>query len=170
MRCSRAPFPGNSVTTFAEADAVNIDVITCSKSKLRMAPEVMELRPVFIEGDLMSREELVRRGLNPGVHLAIHYDRDAQFDAQAQVRTNGIEPEGMSGGPFSASAATGRFGWPALAQTSTPDSASFMAHGLKMSLRRSASESTPMPGRSRRRLRETVSSSACLPGSNSIST
>lgn len=70
----------------------------CSKSRLRMGPGLMELRPVIIEGELLGDEELDRRGLNPDVHLAIRYDRDTQFDALTKMRTNGIEPEGMSGG------------------------------------------------------------------------
>lgn len=72
----------------------------CSKSKLRVSAQQMALRPVFIESELLSAEELAQHGFDPAVHIAIRYERDVQFDARIQTRTNGVQPDGMSGGPI----------------------------------------------------------------------
>ena len=72
----------------------------CTKSKLQLGLQQMRLQPVFLEGPLLSQDELTFAGCDPETHLAIPYRRQKQFDARAKMPITGMEPYGMSGGPI----------------------------------------------------------------------
>ncbi len=72
----------------------------CTKSKLQVGLQQMRLQPVFLEGPLLSQDELTVAGYDPETSLAIPYRRQKQFDARAKMPITGMEPYGMSGGPI----------------------------------------------------------------------
>lgn len=70
-----------------------------SKSNLDARLQRMKLQPGFIEGTLLTHDELAAAGLEPDSHLAIPYRRKRQFDVRRKLQMTGVHPRGMSGGP-----------------------------------------------------------------------
>ncbi|MEO6994095.1 MAG: hypothetical protein ABI273_10720 [Lacunisphaera sp.] len=71
----------------------------CTKSDFQIGLQRMKLQPAFVEGSLLSSEELTAEGFEPETHLAIPYRRKEQVDHRTETRITGMEPQGMSGGP-----------------------------------------------------------------------